>query len=147
MIIDIETLPISQITVGSVVCSMVQIHLTHDDVVSGVAFEVTMNAKPLSTTKCYVLGSFGGLSSVEVTLELAGNTLYDVGTAGAGTRKLGEFTFDFTTYTRNRFTIKQGVAIGGITFPAVMPPYLTLIFEEAGFNITSLIRTKKEGQH
>lgn len=144
-VIEVETLPINRINISGVNCSIIYLHMTPRDAVEGVHVELTMDAKPASTTKVYVLNALKKLSDAEIVLEIAGNTLYDLNATAAGKRHLGDWTLDFQTYTTNRLWFKQGTATGGITMPTVMAPIVMLVVEEAGFTITKAIKTKKGG--
>lgn len=142
--IEIEYLPLNPMIIATVRGTVATMHLTPADCTQGVALEISMDSKMAATCDCHIIGSFTKLTDAQVVLEVAGNTVYDVVAAGMGDRYLGAWTLDFKTALTNTVWFKAGSTTGGIAFPAVLPPLLTLVVEEeATITTVSVVKTKK----
>jgi hypothetical protein len=120
-----EPLRILRRNIGGVDYPYIEFAVSHEDSVNGFMLEVDVGAVALATTTVEVFNLSG---DENIATERAGNTHYDVNAAAAAKKFLGNMTFDFTTYTRNKVYMKQGVASGGVTLPVAMLPIVGFLF-------------------
>lgn len=118
----------------------IQFAVSHEDSINGFVLEVDAGGVLLAATTVNVFNLTG---DEEVATEKAGNTHYDVNSGAADTKYLGDLTFDFTTYTRNKVALKQGGSIGAMTVPNTMQPIMGFLFLDAGLRIVSARVTRR----
>jgi len=142
-LIEVENLSLQQIELSSKWGIQCVVSVSSDECANGMAFEFTSSAAYAGTSDVFVFNTFESLTPSEMALEIAKGTVYSVNTAAAAERYLGTLTFDFKTATTNTLWIKAGTKSGAITFPTVMAPLLTFVFDDFEFPITRAVKTKK----
>lgn len=140
MTIGTNSLRIERMTIGGVNYPFVEFAVSREDSVDGFVLEVNVGAAAALATTVKVLNLSGG---EDVSAELAGNTHWGVNTGAAATKYLGDLTFDFTTYTRNKVALKQGTTIGAMTVPNPMQPIVRFIFMDAALRIVTAKVTRR----
>jgi hypothetical protein len=133
-------LRITRKTIGGVTYPFIDFAVSHEDSVEGFVLEVDVGNVVAAATTVEVYNLSGDES---LSTEKAGDTHYDVNSGAAATKYLGDLTFDFTVYTRNKVALKQGGAIGAMTIPNTMQPIMGFLFLDADLRITEARVTRR----
>ena len=138
------TISVSTLQVGKIGTNnypMLTFHLSQEDAAQGFMLVVEAAETYVNPVTADVICSFG---PEDVLAEVAGNTLYDVNSGAAGSQDAGTVTFDFSAQKKNQITLKAGTTIGAtLTMPAVLPPVVTFIFNDASLRINKAYVTKR----
>jgi hypothetical protein len=127
--------------IGSSNYPYIEMSLTQADSVDGMILEVEAFAILAAPVTVSIVGLLRDEDSV--ILEVAGNTHYSINAAAAASRKIGDWTFDFSAQKVNRVFFKAGTTVGGVAFPAVLPPRLGLLFTNVDLQLKSASASKR----
>lgn len=140
MTIGTNTVRVGKKTAGGVDYPYVEFAISQEDSVDGFVLEVDVAATAGLATTVEIFNLAGG---EDIAAERAGNTHWDVNAGAAKKKFLGNLTFDYTTYTKNKIALKPGTVIGAVTIPAIPQPNMGFLFLDTDLKIVSATVTRR----